>query len=134
VAGGALAALVLLMGWWALASGRGDIGYASLRAPPDGLQRTLSLFMVHELRPPDRYVLARGALRVTVRGDPRELQLGEEWTVGGTFEQGELVEAWRAPAPGRPAKKALGFLGLFLAGAVGAAGVRVGPGGLVLRG
>lgn len=130
---GVAVATVALLGWWALAVQRGDLGYVALRDAPDGTERTLSLFEVRAVHD-DHYVLARGSLAFTVRGEPEGLVPGQEWTVGGVFEGGELVEAWRVPAPGRRGKKLLGLLGLGLAGVVGAAGVTFRADGLQIRG
>ena len=101
---------------------------------PDGLETTLSLFEVAQVRPPDRYVLRRSSLTFTVRGDPTGLVPGQEWTVHGVFEDGELVEHWRVDAPARPRKKALGLLGLGIAAVLGLGAVRVTAAGLMLRG
>lgn len=127
-------ALVGLMGAWIDATRRGRVGYLALKEAPDGAEGTLSLFEVSRLQPPDRYEVRRGTLSFVVHGDPRGLSPGEEWTVGGVFQQGELIESWRAPAPGRRGKKLLGLLGLALAGGIGLASVQITSGGLRIRG
>ncbi len=126
--------LLGLMSTWVAATHRGRVGYAGLKGAPDGTEGVLSLFEVSRLWPPDRYEVRRGALSFVVHGDPRALSVGEEWTIGGVFQQGELIESWRAAAPGRRGKKLLGLLGLSVSGIIGLASLQITSDGLRIRG
>lgn len=127
-------ALAGLAAWWAVGVDGGEIGQLRVTERPDGAEVVLSLLEVRAIEGPGRYVLGRGQLRVPVHGPTDALRPGEELTVGGVMRGGEVVEAWRAPAPDRPAKKALGLLGLALGAALAGVALRPVPGGLALRG
>ena len=129
-----IAAVLLLMAQWDAATLRGDVGYLRLRQPPEGWSGTIPLAEVIEIQPPSAYVLRKSSVRIEVLGPTAGLEVGQEWSVRGTFRGGRLVQAWRAPAPDRPAKKRLGILGLAITGAVLVVSVRPVSGGLALRG
>lgn len=129
-----LGALALLLVWWARATADGRVGIARVLDAPAGTAVVLSLLAVRSVDGPDRYVVGRGPLEIPVAGSTVGIVVGEELTVGGIVADGHVVERWRAPAPARPAKKALGIAGLLLAGGVLSLGVRATPRGLATRG
>lgn len=119
-----LPAIAALLAWssWATATGRlGDVG---LLDRPRGTEVVLSLQPVVEILDAERYVVGERSLRFPVRGDTAGLALGVDVTVGGHVGDGEVVADWQVAAPGRPAKRRLGYLGLLVLAAAVAATTR----------
>lgn len=129
-----LVALLLLVLWWARAADEGRVGILRVLDARPGTEVVLSLQAIQSIDGPDRYVVSQGTLEIPVIGPTAGLRVGQELTVGGVVGRGEVHERWRAFAPDRPAKRALGVAGLALAGVVFAAGVRPTRQGLVTRG
>ncbi|MBX2803237.1 MAG: hypothetical protein KTR31_36490 [Myxococcales bacterium] len=128
------AGLITLMVLWDTATVGGQVGYLRLAQAPEGWTGTIPLAEVIELQPPGGYVLRKSSVRIEVSGASTGLEIGQEWSVHGTFRAGRLVEAWRVAARARPAKKRLGLLGLGLTAALVGLAVRPTRAGLVLRG
>ena len=128
----ALLAVTYLASWIAIEHGeRGPVGIAE---PREGERVTVTLYEVGEVDGDSRFWLRRGALGIWVAGSTDELSVGDELTVHGVVHDGVLHEEWRALAPLRWAKKALGFLGLAVAAGLAAGSLRWTRGGWDLRG
>jgi hypothetical protein len=123
-----------LLLWWASMVQSGAVGELSVLDRAPGEEVVLSLLEVLSIEGPEDYVLGHGALRVPVRGPTEHLRVGTEVTVGGVVEEGWVRASWVEPAPGRPAKHALGILGLLVGFLLMAGVVRPSREGLVLRG
>lgn len=123
-----------MMIWWGWASDRGAIGAVAVLDRPLGERVVLSLLRVEAITPPDRLVVGHADLHVPVRADVTGRVLGEEITIGGVVERDEVRAEWIEAAPHRPAKHALGILGLAVAGALWVGATRVTRDGLALRG
>jgi hypothetical protein len=107
--------IAALLAWWSDATARGVIGDVHLLDRPAGTPVVLSLQPVTAILDDGHYAVGRRSLRVVVQGDPRGLQVGSDVTVQGTVGDGMVIEGARRSAPGRPAKRQLGFVGLGLA-------------------
>jgi hypothetical protein len=129
-----LVAIALLLAWWVRATADGRVGVLRILDEPPGSEVVLSLLRVRSIDGPDRYVVGKASTSIPVVGTSAGLRVGEELTVGGVVGEGFVEERWRAPAPARPAKKALGVAGLLIAAVVLGVGVRRSPEGLVPRG
>lgn len=129
-----LIGVVATFAWWWSAAAAGRIGSVGVLDHPPGSEVVLSLLTVLEVAGPDRYVVGNAALRVPVAGPTASRVVGEEVTVGGVVEAGLVRERWVKQAPGRPAKRLLGLLGLAAGAVSWWAGARPTRGGWVLRG
>lgn len=129
VALGAGAGLVALLAWFGVGTAEGRIGDRALLAQAPGTPVVLSLQAVTGLLDDRHYAVGRRSLRFVVEGDPAGLALGDDVTVGGHVGDGVVVEEWRETAPGRPAKRRLGLLGLALLPAMVLGTTRPGAGG-----
>lgn len=138
---GALALVALLIAdgaAWSAAFARGEVASAQLALYPeqlDGRDLVLTLVAVAEIGE-GRYTVRDSRYAYVVHGDPDGLRVGDELYVAGRFraEGREITERWRERAPDRFAKKVLGFAGIALTALTLPLWVRVGRGGLALRG
>lgn len=135
----AIAALVLLssMASWTRAVSNGDAGALSWLHHPEetaGTQVVVPLADVIEVQT-DRYVIAKGMVRIEVIGDPTGIRRGQTWTVAGRWEPSgsRLHEVWREGHPLRRWKKGLGLLGLLGTALLVPVALRRGTGGLEVR-
>ena len=126
--------LLLLLLVWSWANQTGRVGYRGMGDAPPGSHQVLSLFTVTEVSK-GSYRLARGQLGFDVVANTAGLTTGEEITAGvRVSQQGELIEEWRVPAPGRQAKRQLGFFGMMLTVGIAFATLRFTPRGVSFRG
>lgn len=130
---GASLGTILLLLWWGRGVREGTVGQLQVLDRPEGTEVVLSLLRVISIEE-EGYVVGQGTLRVPVRGPTEHLRVGEEITVGGRVEGDAVRASWVEPAPGRPAKRALGLLGLAIAGGLLLASVKPTRRGLLLRG
>lgn len=129
---GVAVTLALLAALWIAAREVGRQG--PLHDPRPGAAVTLSLFEVSALGPPNRYTVRRGGRSIEVEGTTEGLQVGDELTLHGQMRDGIVIESHRVLATGRPAKKALGGLGLAIACGAWILTVTGVPGRWALRG
>ena len=121
VGGVAAASLLAMLALWVVWHHNGTIGYGALVDRPedrDGQSISLSLVRVAERKGSQHYVVEKGALRFDVYGDANRRTVGEDISVGGTWDGSRvaLEEAWVEPrSGGRDAKRVLGILGTLLA-------------------
>jgi hypothetical protein len=130
----ALAGILWVMLWFADATATGRLGVVTVLDEPVGSDVVLSLVGVRSLDGPDRYTVGHAALQIPVVGPTEGLRAGEDVTIGGVVDDGFIRARWVEHAPARPAKRRLGLIGLGVAGVVFLGAVRVGRGGLAVRG
>ena len=130
----ALAGIGWVMAWCVDATASGRLGVQNVLDEPVGTEVVLSLLAVRSIDGPDTCTVGHAALRIPVVVPTDTLAVGSEVTIGGVVEDGFVRAMWVEDAPARPAKRLLGLVGLGVAGAVFAGGVRVGRGGLAVRG
>ncbi|MCO4745457.1 MAG: hypothetical protein KC912_11760 [Proteobacteria bacterium] len=128
------AALGLSGGVWFAAGVYGWTGPPELGDPRlrNGASVTLTLATVVSIEP-ERAILEKTPERYVVLGT-EPWQVGEDWTVGGTWRDGQIAAEWATQHPGRGGKKGLGVLGLLLVGVLLPVGIRGRPGRWVIRG
>ena len=84
----------------------------------------LSLFQVQRIDA-DHAVLTKGGRRFLVEGLPADVVVGEELSVGAIPQDGVWQARWVTRHPLRPAKRVLGFVGLFVTAGLLAVSVRI---------
>lgn len=114
-------ALIGIVAYWARLATTGSLGAPGPGDALDGQEILLTLVAVDEVPGPDRFVVLQGAERVAILGASDEVIVGEDVTLAGTWVEAERAIRldWLEHAPGRGAKKQLGFVGLaFLVAAL----------------
>lgn len=112
-------ALMVMLGVWVMWHVTGVIGYGDLVDRPHTMHDqsiSLSLVRVAEVQGPEAYVVEKGALRLQVFGPSLDRVLGEDISVGGTWDgpREGLVQEWvEQRASGRSAKRRLGVIGVL---------------------
>jgi hypothetical protein len=130
----ALAGIGWVMAWCVGATSDGKLGTLTVLDEPIGTEVVLSLVAVRSIDGPDTCTVGHAALQIPVVVPTDLLRLGTEVTIGGVVEDWFVRARWVEDAPGRPAKRRLGLIGLAVAGTLFAGSVRPGRGGLAVRG